>query len=371
MGITTINSSKSFRISLSDIIFIIFVVLSCGSYVSYNSPIYIDNYNDCKTLISTEGAFSYSEWLFIYLMRLSANIGLEFQYFFFILLGTGFALIHKVVRKYLGSNAWLFYVLFFICPLAECRSAIRNTMSLCIITYAIPFLLKDNLKNKIIYIVSVLLAMGFHQTSAIYFIFLLKYPYERLSNSNRRRVNLVFLIAIFILFMACFIPPIMEPIKHAVNALISDTELAESRSLYFEEQGRLGFILYVGWQCLFIFTLKRLVARRLHYDSNFMNSSTYLFSKNVILLSTMLLFMVFFYKLNSNFFRIFMNLIPINYIAILSLSANGKYNIIYRDFKIILCLSALLLLGWNYSQVFLDENLLSMFTNNWFLSLDF
>lgn len=365
------NGLQNRGIRFSDVVFIIFVVLSCGSFISFNGPVYIDDYYECKFYTSTSDLFSYSESIYIYLMKFFASQELEYKYFILLLLGVGFLLIHTVARRYLGNNAWLFYLLFFIYPLGESRSTIRNTVALCIMTYVIPFLSNDDLKSKIKYIIGVIIAMGFHQTAVIYFVLLLKYPYESLSSINKKRANKLFIIGISVLVAACFIPAIMEPLKQGMDMVLAGSELDESRGNYFEEQGRFGFLLYGGWQCVFIYMLRRLLAIRICHDKDFVGTPIYRFVNNVILCSSILLFMVFFYKMNNNFFRIFMNIIPLNYIALLALNQNGKYGIMYKDFKVIACIIIVLTLGWNDTLIYLDENIMPMFTDNWLLSLDF
>lgn len=348
---------------LSGFVFAVLFILVCGSYISYNSNVYeyAYKYNDTMSF----------EWLYSFLSNLGYSLHIQYKYFSFILYGLGLLLLKSVVSKFLGPNEWIFYLLFFLYPLAECRSALRNSMVMFIIIYAYPYLLRGRLRDLLFFLLLLIIATGFHRTAYFYFLFLLYIPYKSryLYHTNFYRV--VYFVIIAFAFIACFIPSISNGFQTFFYDFLdkSEDKALNARSGYFTTDTHFGFLLYGGYQLLWILLLYMMKQRVKKKQGDKHLGAVEVYINLILFMDIILLPLVIGYKFNGNFFRLFMNIVPLNYIGLILLLKSTRSHVM--DVLMVLFLSIIMYVGIQQSMFSIELNIHSMFVNNWLLKFDF
>ena len=335
----------------------------CGSYISYNSVIYEYAYNSKDTM-----SF---EWLYSYLSTLGHDLHLRFKYFYFILYGVGLLLLKRVTSRYLGPYQWIFFLMFFLYPLAECRSALRNSMSMFLLLYAFPFLLRGRFKDIVVFISLLIIATGFHRTSFFYFLFLLYIPYKNEVIFSSRTYKIVYYIIIVLSFIACFISSISSGFESFLYTFLdnSDDEALSARAGYLMGETGYGFLLFGGYQVLWVLLLYLMKKRLKQLLEVQYLGAVEDFINLVLFMDIILLPLVIGYKFNGNFFRLFMNVVPLNYMGFILLLKSTRFHVM--NLMLILFLLIILIVGIQQSMFSFEMNINSMFVNNWLLQLNF
>lgn len=344
-----VNTNKWFY--KSDIAFLILVILIGGS-TSYNLPVYENAYSSPLGMEDFTG----NEWLYSIFVEVFKSWDVSFRVFFLIMQTAGLLLIRSVANKYLtNAGVLLFYLLMFIYPLGEIKSAFRNGLAAYLVTFALPFLLSGKKKDIIKYIFLIFFASGFHRTALIYIIFLCKPLYDKQKPSIQKTCRIIFMSFILVCFVIAFNPFFISLIQPILSQLM-DSEEMEIRLFYLEVAGNMGFVIYSSFQLILMFILRKM--------NTPIGGSNNRFVEMIIFADFILLFLVVGYKMNSNFFRLFYNLLPLNYIAIISLKNAIKKN------KQIYYIAIITIIAFGIFQEYhyWDENILSSFNNNWILS---
>ena len=343
---------------LSTLFFIVLFVLVCGSYTTYNSPIYEANYYD--------GGDPSDEWLFLSFEKLGYSLSLDYKYFIFILYGIGLLLFRKTTTRLVGGYAWIVYLLFCIYPLGEVRSAVRNTLAMFLIIYAFPLLTSKRFVDILKFIILLILASGFHRVSIFYFLLLLIPFYQSTKSFRLRRwVSIMTYAAIALAILICFSSSAINSLQPVLIRFTSESDLArEGQSVYFENIAGYGFILFGLYQLAWIVILGYFKSRQEHTETQ---STISTFLDLVYYSDIALLVMIIAYKFDSNFFRIFMNLVPLNYISLVLVGRRLNKTGWKMTPLIWGALLFIIVFGIRQTAVFFDDNLITMFTNNWLI----
>lgn len=357
----TVNKSSV----TSTLAFIVFFVLYCGSSSNYNLPIYQQNY---ETLFGPS-LQDVSEWLYYSFEVIGNSLQISFKYFHFILTATAILILQSVVRKWIGEYALLFYLLFFIFPVGEAISAFRDGLAMCLLTLAFPYLADFKKRNIIIYATIIFIASAIHRSFVIYYLFLLVGFFDNIKNTSiKSSIKSIYRIFIIVCVGLAFMPSLLSSVMNSVAEFVSDTEKLGDQSVgYFEGLGNWGFLLYIGFQLICIYTLYKM--RLLSEDYLTSNDKVNNLTRMVLYCDIFLLFLVIAYKANSNFFRIFWNLMPINYISLILLSQNSKSK--KKSMLFVVFFIFIWVFGINWGTAFFEENYYPMFNDNWILKLDF
>lgn len=279
------------------------------------------------------------------------------EYFVFRLVWTlvGFALIHQTLIK-LTENHSAYYVLYAIFPFFIDAVQIRNFMVMAIFIFAFPYLIEDDYKGKIKYSIAILIASSIHYVSIVYLLFLL---INVLKNNLKIRNLYIAFVAVLILIS----------LNHDLYSIIIKT-IFSTFALVYSQIGyygnvltRFGYLFYWVIQVGFIVLVNAILRQLKKNQENELDTSpSILKGKSVtlnyiqkfctVVLWADLISIIFLptYVIHSLFFRLFRNLIPLNYMAIIgSLKFLTGDNKIRRNIPIILILLSLMLF---YVEIF-------------------
>ena len=350
----------------SEIVFWVLFVLICGESWNWNYPAYYDSYVDYQLHyedVTIEQGYAF-------LVRLFNSWHLHYKYLFLFLFGSGLLLMRNVVKRYLGQNGWIFYLLFFLFPTCNAVAAFRNSVSMFILTFAFPFLLSDKKIDAIKFIALIFLASTIHQTALIYLLLLLKYPFQK--HFWRVFLWICFAVVMFFALLFTLLPSYLSTFQPLLLLFVSENELLDSaRSVYISSSAGYGYVLYTGFQlfCIYIvYKLRDLYRRRVA-----VNDEIDKFASLTLFANTLYLFLMVFIKMDSTFFRFFQNLVPINYIAIIAMykqlylkPKRNKAQSIYLLFLFVLVAFAIF-----RGAPWFEYNIVPMFLDNWILQLNF
>ena len=355
------SSGHSIGRVFSNFIFIVFFILVCGSYVTYNSPVYEGYYKN--------GDAADFEWLYGWLSTTGYVYHIDYKYFVFVLFGIGLLMLRKTASKYLSGNDFLLFLLLFIYPLSEIRSAFRNSLAMFVVIYAFPLITTYKVKDLIKFYALLFIATGFHKTSYLYFILGLIPLYQSLGVHLRKTVKYIYVALIVLSVIICFSSSIINSLQPILISFTTEYDLArnDSQASYFENIADYGFIMYGLYQLSWVLILTYLKNK---YLFSYRQSSAYRFLETLIIADVLLLVMVIGYKFNGNFFRIFMNLVPLNYIALILSCKLSNVSMFNYKFLFWACLTVIILFGISQTIIFFDYNILTMFTENWLLRLN-
>lgn len=197
---------------LSIITFAFILIMFTGYYNIGNMSLdfygYMSNYND----IGVGTAPTYNmEIGYVLLMKIGNLIGLNFFIFKIIITIICSLLIIKTISQYTKNyNAICF--LYMLYPIIADTERFRNFIALSILIYAIRFLMRNTNKDKLKYVIFILLASTLHSSMIIYLLFLL----VNIANKNR----LVKYIAVSTIIL-CFIAFINHNIMPGLDYISS------------------------------------------------------------------------------------------------------------------------------------------------------
>lgn len=245
----------------------------------------------------------FSEIGYRILMKIGVLLNLEFHYFIAVITGISFILIHKTIKKFTHEYNYI-YALYFIFPLMLDIVQIRNFLSMSIFIYSIQFILNNNRKSDIKYILSILLASSFHYSALLYlpFIFI---------NKKENKI-IVYGIAIFSVFASVLIIANNRQIpliKEILSLFYDGTYLLN----WFDSKTNWGFLLFWFIQVLSFLVIK--YSKSLYYKNNSSSDQSIQskFISKVYLINLMAFMFLPFYLLESTFTRLMRNILLLNY----------------------------------------------------------
>lgn len=169
------------------------------------------NYEYAYNQIVNGSDNSYFNLGFIYIIKLSGFLGLNYQSFLICISGIITLLLFFTLRK-LTNRVNLTLILFIIYPLVFDIVQYRNFLGYVVCFYGLDYLYKEknSLKNSLIYIIFVLIATSIHSSMIIYLIFLL----VKIKNKNR------FILSVGICFSVVFLFSVDNQILFNILSLI-------------------------------------------------------------------------------------------------------------------------------------------------------
>lgn len=250
-----------------------------------------------------------TEILFKISCEIAANIGLEYKTFIMIYSILPIIIIGKSIKKYTNNTNFVLGC-YFIFPFLIDVVQIRHFMAMAIITYAFQFLLTDNKKDIIKYILLNVVAIGFHSSAIVYLLFILA------KKVNNRRIKIGVIICVVILSIVIqtnLLPNILEkflPTNKVEIYFISDRWRPEIKISirYMIIQTTITvfmFIIYNYWK-------KHSLNMDKDEEWNKRNNIiTYVYKINIILMIILPL-----YLYSTQLVRIIRGILLLNYIAV-------------------------------------------------------
>lgn len=307
--------------------------------------------NDNPDLINYESIYNGNdlniEKGFKFIIQLSKHFNIDFKLFICIISLICLFLIFSTVSKF-TTNINYVIALYIIYPFVFDVIQLRNFIAMSIIIFSIRFLFKNDIKNKIYYVICVCLAASIHKLMLVYIIFL----FINLKNKNR-------LIKVMIVFTMFFCALIFLN-GNAISFLNKVMPLSEEKyNYYFSNKLRYGFLIYWSFSLLYLL-LVYISRKRVKYNwgSTEKYSDSLRFVDLVFWINVLSVTFFPLYMLNIDFYRLFRNLSILNYTvyaitndSYIKTTNKGKFT---YNFYVIggLALMFIYDVGRNYGHVF-------------------
>jgi len=239
------------------------------------------------------------------------KLGFDYQTFRLISSFLGILLIHQTVRK-LTDNHVFFYLLYFMYPFMLDVVQVRNFFAMAIFIYAIPYLISEELKDKVKYVLLILIAASFQAIAVIYLPFV---AISYIRKNTLWRIILFFMIAVGIL------AGINKPFLNSLTGFLLDLfSLSGVRiDKYTKVETRFGFLLFWGIQIIdfVLIAIAKHISTMKMRNEGFSEKENYQ-AKFILLVYWInivaFLFMPL-YVFQATWVRVMRNFIPLNYIA--------------------------------------------------------
>lgn len=301
---------------LSTILFFIIIVLLSGNTATYDYVAYWNNYYGVMNS-NFEAGYKFTTDLFF-------AIGLTFDQYKLVMLSLSLLLINQTAKKILPKySLWIFYFFYFIYPLSLDAAHLRNTIAMAIVLYSIPYLSQENKISTIKFILLILLATLFHQTSVIYLFFIGIKLYVNKKVINKSLVKFCFTLLLLLSVAFTFTPQLFQNVLNlAANIIISNENISNQNTIYFNVTGNYGYLIFTAYQLFTIIILSYVWKNYKNETPIFSNLDKIKDIENLLkyvkYINICMLILVPFIRSNSNFFRLYRNLIPINHMLIIS-----------------------------------------------------
>ena len=337
------------------------VMVFNNNNVDYNS--YSRNYY--SGLFEHENVFSLIEAFF-------RSIGLSFAQFFAVVLSVCFLLVFITVKR-LNVNPSAFCILYFLYPFCLDIIQIRNFLAYSFVFFALPLLINNDKKSKIIYTILVLIAASIH-FSCIVYIFIIFY--EFIKNSNKIKAIYGILTGVFILltFNIGRLTSYLDFFQTTVYKYLNESRVYE---MSINDIGERGYIVFYGVHFITIL-LMVLCYKYLNQQENVeiqtKNKRNIIIDVNtgkkyievVMWLGIVLTIFIPLYRFQATLFRITRNLMIIDYSALLVFTrlTNDKRKKYLFSF---LCFILVCFLFWFEIYRGLNKELIfeAVLKNNW------
>lgn len=360
------SNNRSFVIRISDVlgfaIFVALIIIMGGNSNNLDYRNYELTYNLLNHMKGSEvGYFTIQE--------IGNKFGLSFQQFKLLISILCMIIMRVSVKKYIRNTAG-FYFLYFLYPFFLDVIEIRNFIGLTLLVSAIPFLRKERVKDKAIFVALVVIAALFHN---IFIVFLPLVFIDRIDNERGKKWILRLTVVVSVLIMLT--PSVVLSIINVFLARLSSLGVIETRSSYAESvQTRFGFLLFFAKQLIgYIVSFYEVkTIEKLDYLKN--NNSIEVVNQTDIIKIVYFLNIYGFlfcplYRINGQFSRIMQNITVLSHIAFcstVSLSKGYKSN----SKTIAICLYTVYIL-FNFVTIMLlehiDDIIIPILTNNWIL----
>lgn len=354
---------------ISYILFLLSVILVAASTKTHDYISYSKNYYGYMNSNFEVGYTYISNFLF--------SLGVSFDIFKLITMGIGMILIRSTAKKILGSEMlWIYYILYMIYPLALDSPAIRNTLAMSITIFAFPYLIDKKRGSGIKYMLLIFVASLFHGTARFYYLLIVLRIYNKQHSIINKLLRLSFAILILnAIIMSLYKPYLTIVLNIMEQFLVSNDYMDIKKTVYFDIVGNFGFLLFAGYQLLSIYVIKHITnifesrLRDVNSPNKNENMKLYNFAKYLLYCDVLLLLLVPVYRVNSNYFRLFRNIIPLIYISILSSLRNVKSHKIKTIAIIALFFVATIVFA--YLQIEPEKEIIffTLFSDNWIINL--
>lgn len=265
-----------------------------------------DNYQRIYDSISQYGGYSGVEIGFEFVCRMGATLGLSYNGFLMIYSFIGLSLIASTARKY-STNHAIMFILYFIYPFLVDIVQIRNFMAMALVIFATRYLVTNENKDYLKYIIFVLLASTFHYSALFYMLFLLVKI-----KSYKKLIYVTLAMVIIGLFARSLFPSI-------VGRFLS----MERYGSYFSDGTSFyRIILFFIYFCVSA-TLTYYVYKRIKSDNSVgplheadkKKREQHAFAEVVMKINILIFVAYVLVLVDVNFIRLIRNILPLNYIV--------------------------------------------------------
>lgn len=291
-----------------------------------------DNYQRSYENIACSGLFDSSQVGYTILMKAGNLLGLDFFAFRIIVTGICLLVIYQVIKRY-SYNSNYILLLYMIYPMIIDSEHFRNFIAITVLLVAIRFLEKNLLKNKIKYLLLILIASTIH----ISFIFYIPLVFVNVNHKNKLIKGLA--IGVGLLTVVAFLNNNQVPFVQSVINFIDNEKVQR----YLGATTNFGFLIPVVLHLtsiILVFWSRRIIIRK---DTNTMEEiggKLYCNKKKRIkdiefgnlVFWINILGVIFFplYIMNIQFYRLSRNFLILNFIVYSIASNKIKRGSVYK-----------------------------------------
>lgn len=299
------------------------------------------------------GAFRFnSEVGFQLINKLFIFAGLEYKHLLIVLSFSGLLLIYKTIKLH-TENAAFVLALFFLYPFIKDVVQIRNFLIMSMILYATQFIIFEQKRGTLKFVIIVLLTTTIHFSSIVYLLLLF---------SRQKNVNSVTIFSIFITLLGLLL--VFTNIIQNIAGIFFPFEKVNH---WFSTKFNYGVIIAVLIYAVNLFLIFY-VYKKIKINTTIKNSKinkNLIFTIAVYKINIILLLLFPLYMFNMIFFRLYRNMFILNYIVYsigLSYIKLKSIETIVFIFSIVLFLLSLTILQIIYP--YYDTVFLPVFQNN-------
>lgn len=301
-----------------------------------------------------KGFYPNHEFGFMALVKFFNMLGFSYQHFLITISFIGLFFLIKVINKY-TKNINYVLALYFIFPFMLDVVQVRNFLTMVLIICGIDFLISKEKFSTIKYIGFVILASSIHYSSLFYLVLLVvKFL------STRQLLIFPFLSLALVALAYTNILPFI------INSMIDNTKIL----FWFQDRSKFGFLISAFIQITgFIFIYIAYKKSFKFYKKNkvsLVNSIDMINFYEIILKINLVLFLIYpLYIFNMTFFRLYRNLLILNYIAISNI-IQFAFNNKFERFVYQLCFIVYIILLMTYFICFsaFDTVFIPIFNRN-------
>ncbi len=357
-----ISQKKKNSIDIGElfVVLITFVILSANSR-AYDYQPYMLQYNG-KNISSFE--FGY-----VWLTKIFSSLGFSFDVFKLFIAAFLLTVIICITKKKQASVK-LVLILYFVYPLPLDAYSLRNTLAKAFVYVAICFMCKPSFNNFLKAIIFTGIGAAFHKTM-LFYLFPIGVVYLLKVNRTIRRKTIKVLTVIAISFGIMI--ALNRSLLNSFIQLVGTLSVFDSKFVYLDIQGNYGYLLTAFLQVGYIYSLT--LCAKLNKSAALQTNEVETkereeFIKVVTIFCASTMFLLPFFKMNSNYTRLFANVIPMMIIAIsstLKIKAIDKNSVRLR--KTIKFLIFLLTVATFVVYVYFDraQQWDTLFSGNWII----
>lgn len=297
------------------------------------------------------------------------TIGFSFDVFKLVVFAFSIFSISIIAKKY-HANLLFVFILYFLYPLPLDAAAIRSTLAKSV--FYLSFLLLDikgKSLNVFLLVGLLLLSSLFHVSMLIYVIPVVVFL---LYNSNSTKGKLLLKLLAVLTIIIGTVSAFYRPFLYALITILTNSSLFENeKSIYLVILGNWGFIFYGIIQTVYLYVLYLVRLQLVELSSTSVidkseYKAVYSFVTALLVFGITLLALLPIYRMNSNYFRFFRNLIPMIYVAVSyvlnkrnSVNNNRTYTILFCTISTTMFVFAV--------DVLSEKKILwdTLFSNNW------
>lgn len=275
------------------IIICFFTILFMGGTLGYQADyeIYSLMYSGMYPMNKIEVLFSLS-------MKLGNLLGLSYEWFSFYFIAAGVILLFYIAYKFIGYSSE--FLIFYITSLMFLNIVqIRNflSMTFCLVAFFCLFYAKK--REKILFVFFVLVATGFQLTAILYL------PIIFFDKFKQRKYMFYFLgVVLAISFAISFVPSILTYILRSSILASIDNRVMR----YTVGMVRIGYL--INWAMLLMNVFIAYICKKIYKETKNTCENQKAIPKIYKITLIMLMYFPLF-RINSEFYRIIMNFLPI------------------------------------------------------------
>lgn len=322
-GMEEYFESYGHYISSFFIVFFIYIIVS-GNYQNADSFTYENSYNINEP---RESFGLFAHWGYRSLINICNYLHFSFIQYRFIVYGIGFAILLIAVRR-VGVLYYPFFFLYFAFPMIIDSTQMKFFVAMCFITLAISFLPKGRKKDKVLFVVFLIVGSSFHITSLVFL------PLVLLCDNNYGKKIKVLSVLPLVLFAALFSNRSMSRILSLYLQDIFFDSSYNRANLYLMSHTNYGFFIY--FLATFVFIIIIIKMRKIILNSGYSTEREKKYSNIVFYCSIFSLAFLPLYFIKLDFARLLRALIPTYHMLfIMTIGViNRQYKIAQSNFVI-------------------------------------